>query len=157
MARTQILPSWHLSAWLNQPYKTVILEKTYWQVAMGYGIKNVWIHFTTKELVHKTMETIETYIYYHFVGHCGAFCGLKCRILREKCILAGWNKPIKSENPMIVRSKQLIKIEKPFQSLLTFSHSAGEEKYSSKCFVVIFSVFISSMPQCLNASIPPKW
>ena len=35
---------------------------------------------------------------------------------------------------------QPIKIEKPFQSLLTFSHSASE------CFVVIFSVFISSMP-----------
>ena len=37
-------------------------------------------------------------------------------------------------------------MEKPFQSLLTFSHSAGETKYSSECFVVIFSVFISSMP-----------
>ena len=41
---------------------------------------------------------------------------------------------------------QPIKMEKPFQSLLTFSHSAGEKKFSSECFVVIFSVFISSMP-----------
>ena len=53
---------------------------------------------------------------------------------------------MKSENQIIVRSKQPINIEKPFQSLLTFLHSAGEKKYSSECFVVIFSVFISSMP-----------
>ena len=41
---------------------------------------------------------------------------------------------------------QLIKIEKPFQSLLTFFNSAGEKKNILQCFVVIFSVFISSMP-----------
>ena len=40
---------------------------------------------------------------------------------------------------------QPIKIQKPFQSLLTFSHRAGE-KNILHCFVVIFSVFISSMP-----------
>ena len=52
---------------------------------------------------------------------------------------------MKSENQIIVRCKQLIKIEKPFQSLLTFPYIAGEKKYSSDRFV-IFSVFILSMP-----------
>ena len=75
--------------------------------------------------------------YYHFVRHCGAFC-------RLKCILACCNKPIKSENQIIEQSKQPIKLEKPFQSLLTFTHS--KKKYSLECFEVIFSVFIFSMP-----------
>ena len=74
--------------------------------------------------------------YYHFVGHCGAFCGLKWRI----------NKPIKNENQIIVRSKQPIKIEKPFQSLLTFSHSAGEKNILQSVLLSFFSVFIFSMP-----------
>ena len=51
---------------------------------------------------------------------------------------------MKSENQIIERSKQPIKIEKLFQSLLTFSHSFDEKK-SSECFAVIFSLFISSM------------
>ena len=84
MARTQIISSWHLSAWLNQPHKTVNLEKNLLIVAMGYGIKNVWIHFTAKELVRRTIKTMETYNYYHFIGHCGAFFGLKWRIWRTK-------------------------------------------------------------------------
>ena len=53
---------------------------------------------------------------------------------------------MKSENQIIVRCKQPIKIEKPFQSLLTFPYIAGGKKYSSDRFVVIFSVFILSMP-----------
>ena len=54
---------------------------------------------------------------------------------------------MKSENQIIIRCKRPIKIEKPFQSLLTFPwYIAGEKKYSSDRFVVIFSVFILSMP-----------
>ena len=53
---------------------------------------------------------------------------------------------MKSENQTIIRCKQPIKIEKPFQSLLMFPYIAGEKKYSSDHFVVIFSVFILSMP-----------
>ena len=53
---------------------------------------------------------------------------------------------MKSENQIIIRCKQPIKIEKPFQSLLTFPCIAGEKKYSLDRFVVIFSVFILSMP-----------
>ena len=54
----------------------------------------------------------------------------------------------KNENQIIVRSKQLIKIEKPFQSLLTFSHSAGEKNILQVQSVLLsfFSVFIFSMP-----------
>ena len=53
---------------------------------------------------------------------------------------------MKSENQIITRCKQPIKIEKPFQSLLTFPYIPGEKKYSSDRFIVIFSVFILSMP-----------
>ena len=53
---------------------------------------------------------------------------------------------MKSENQIIIQCKQPIKIEKPFQSLLTFPCMAGEKKYSLDHFVVIFSVFILSMP-----------
>ena len=62
-----------------------------------------------------------------------------------KCILARWNKPIKNENQIIVRSKQPIKIEKPFQSLLSFSHSAGEKNILQTTLLSFFSVFIFSM------------
>ena len=48
---------------------------------------------------------------------------------------------MKSENQIIVRCKQPIKIEKPLQSLLTFPYITDERN-----FVVIFSVFILSMP-----------
>ena len=63
-----------------------------------------------------------------------------------KCILVRWNKPIKNENQIIVRSKQPIKIEKPFQSLLTFSHSACEKNMLQSVLLSFFSVFIFSMP-----------
>ena len=42
------------------------------------------------------LSRMENPYYYHFVGHCGAFCGLKWRIWRAKIILARRNKPIKS-------------------------------------------------------------
>ena len=61
-------------------------------------------------------------------------------------MLALWNEPIKNENQIIVRSKQPIKIEKPFQGLLTFSHSAGEKNILRSVLLLFFSVFISSMP-----------
>ena len=53
-----------------------------------------------------------------------------------------------------MRSKQSIKIEKPFQSLLTFSHNAGEKKYSSECFVVIFLsfYFLSALQSDINSN-----
>ena len=79
----------------------------------------------------------ELYIIITLSGIVAHFGGLKC-------ILAHWNKPIKSDDQIIVRSKQPLKLEKPFQSLLTFTHS--KKKHSSECFVVIFSVFIFSMP-----------
>ena len=44
----------------------------------------------------------------------------------------------------MVRSKQPIKIEKPFQSLLTFSHSAGEKNILQSVLLSLFSVFIFS-------------
>ena len=44
------------------------------------------------------------------------------------------------------RSKQPIKIEKPFQSLLTFSHSASEKNIVQSGLLSFFSVFIFSMP-----------
>ena len=49
-------------------------------------------------------------------------CRALWRILfqRAKSTLARWNKPINSENQLIIRSKQPIKIEGPFQRLLTF-------------------------------------
>ena len=52
---------------------------------------------------------------------------------------------MKSENQIIVRSKQPIKIEKPFQSLLTFSLSDGEKKYSSKCLNFLNTLQIEFM------------
>ena len=80
-----------------------------------------------------------------------SLCRALWRILRAKMenILARRNKPIKSENQIIVRSKQPIKIEKPFQSLLTFSRSAGEKN-------IIQSVLLSFF-QCLFPQCPPKW
>ena len=53
---------------------------------------------------------------------------------------------MKNENQVIVRSKQPIKIEKPFQSLLTFSHSAGEKYIIQSVLLSFFSVFIFSVP-----------
>ena len=53
--------------------------------------------------------------YYHFVGHCGAFCRLKWRIWRAKMYFSPLNKPMKSENQTVVRYKQPIKIEKPLE------------------------------------------
>ena len=85
--------------------------------------------------------------HYHFAGHYGAFCGLNGELGGLKCILAHWNKPIKSENQIIVRSKQPIKLEKPFPSLLTFSHSKKNILQS-----VLLSFFQCLFPQC-----PPKW
>ena len=75
----------------------------------------------------------------HFAGRNEEFGGLKC-------ILARWNKPIKNEDQIIVRYEQPIKIEKPFQSLLTFSHSAGEKNILQSVLLSLFSVFIFSMP-----------
>ena len=53
---------------------------------------------------------------------------------------------MKSENQIIVGCKQPIKIKKPLQSLLTFPYVAGETNILQSIFVVIFSVFILSMP-----------
>ena len=53
---------------------------------------------------------------------------------------------MKSENQIIVRCKQPIKIKKPLQSLLTFPYITGERNILQTRFVVIFSVFILSIP-----------
>ena len=58
----------------------------------------------------------------------------------------GWNKPIKNENQIIVRSKQ------PIQSLLTFSHSAGEKNIPQRVLLSFFSVFIALQ----SAQMPSK-
>ena len=44
--------------------------------------------------------------YNHFVGHCGAFCGRNEEFGGLKYILPHWNKPMKSENQIIVRRKK---------------------------------------------------
>ena len=44
-------------------------------------------------------------------------------------------------NQIIVRSKQPIKIEKPFQSLLTLSHSAGDENILQSVLLSFFYSF----------------
>ena len=60
---------------------------------------------------------------------------------------------MKSENQIIVRSKQPIKIEKPFQSLLTFLHSAGEKKIFFRVFCChFFSVYLLDALQSDNNS-----
>ena len=53
---------------------------------------------------------------------------------------------MKNENQIIVRSKQPMKIERPFQSLLTFPHSAGEKNILQSVLLSFFSVFVFSMP-----------
>ena len=75
----------------------------------------------------------ELYIIITLSGIVAHFGGLKC-------ILAHWNKPIKSDDQIIVRSKQPLKLEK-FVDVYS-----QQKKYSSECFVVIFPVFIFSMP-----------
>ena len=64
----------------------------------------------------------------------------------EGLILSYGPRKNKNENQVIVRSKQPIKIEKPFQSLLTFCHSAGEKNILQSVLLSFFSVFIFSMP-----------
>ena len=53
---------------------------------------------------------------------------------------------MKSENQITIRCKQPIKIEKPFQSLLTFPYIAGEKNILQTVLLSFFSVFILSMP-----------
>ena len=53
---------------------------------------------------------------------------------------------MKSENQIIVQCKQPIKIEKPLQNFIDIFLHRWWKKYSSYRFVVIFSVFIPSMP-----------
>ena len=63
-----------------------------------------------------------------------------------KCITARWNKPMKSENRVIVRCKQPIKIEKPLQCLMTFSYSVGERNIHVTDLLSIFFSVIFSLP-----------
>ena len=70
----------------------------YGQWALLYSIKS-WL-------------TFEKTYYYHFVGHCGAFCGLIWRIWWAKMYVSPLNKPMKSENQTVTRYKQPFKIEK---------------------------------------------
>ena len=58
-----------------------------------------------------------------------------------KCVLACWNKPIKSENQIIVRCKQPIKTEKPLQCLSPFSYSVGAGNIFQTVLSSFFSVF----------------
>ena len=82
-----------------------------------------------------------------FFWHCGASFGIKWRIWRNKIYFSPLNKPVKSENQIIVQCKQLIKIEKPFYCFWMFSYSVRNSKYSSAGFVVFFfSVFILLLP-----------
>ena len=60
---------------------------------------------------------------------------------------------IGSWNQIIVRSKQLIKIEKPFQSLLTFSHSAGEKIFFRVFCCHFFSFyFLNALQSDINSN-----
>ena len=58
---------------------------------------------------------------------------------------------MKSENQIIVRCKQPIKIEKPLQSLLRFPYIAGE-KYSLRLFCHFFCVYSLNALQSDNNS-----
>ena len=53
---------------------------------------------------------------------------------------------MKSENQIIVRCKQPIKIEKLLLCFLPFSHSVGERNIPQAVLLSLFSVFIFSMP-----------
>ena len=52
---------------------------------------------------------------------------------------------MKSENQIIVRCQQPIKIEKPLQRLLQFSYRVGEKDILQTVLLSFFSVFIFSM------------
>ena len=67
----------------------------------------------------------------------GEFGGLKC-------VLARWNKPMKTENKKNVRWKQPIKIKKP--SLCPWHFPAALRSYIFQTFLLLFSVFLLSMP-----------
>ena len=77
---------------------------------------------------------------YHYVGQCGAFCLLKWRICWPTMYLIRWNKPMKSENQIIVRCKHPINIEKPWQSLLPFSYSIGERNIRNTASLFLFTM-----------------
>ena len=64
------------------------------------------------------------------------------------------NKPIKNENQIIVRSKQPFKIEKPFQSLLTFPHSAGEKNILQSVLLSFFFsfCFLNALQSDINSN-----
>ena len=94
------------------------------------------------------MESITDY--YHFVGHCGAFW----RILRAKMSLSRAQNifmPANINSIVILGRYSLIItdyyhfVEKPFQSLLKFYHSAGEKNILQSVLLSFFSVFIFSM------------
>ena len=61
---------------------------------------------------------------------------------------------IGSWNQIIVRSKQPIKIEKPFQSLLTFSHSAGEKNILQSVLLSFFFsfYFLNALQSDINSN-----
>jgi len=56
---------------------------------------------------------------------------------------------MKSENQIIVRCKQAIKIEKPIQRLLTFPHSAGENNILLTVSLSFFSVYFLNAPNVI--------
>ena len=71
-------------------------------------------------------------VYYcNFVGHCGAFCGLKWRIWRAKMYFSPLNKPIKSENQTVVRYKPANQIEKPLECSRRFLAALVKEMMAS--------------------------
>ena len=53
---------------------------------------------------------------------------------------------MESENQIIVRCKQPIKIEKPFQCLLRFAYRVGERNTLQTVLLSFFSVFVFSIP-----------
>ena len=53
---------------------------------------------------------------------------------------------MRSENQIIIRCKQPIKIEKPLQCLLTFSYSVGERNILQTVLLSFFFSFYFSMP-----------
>ena len=70
-----------------------------------------------------------------FVEHCGAFCRLKWRIWQAYVYKARWNKPMESENQIILQRKQPIKIEKVLKCFLPFFYGAGERNILQAAFV----------------------
>ena len=75
--------------------------------------------------------------YYHFVGHCGAFCGLKWRIWRAKMYFS----PLKYTNKKWESNNRT-----HFKVCWRFLTALVKKNFIQSVLLSFFSVFIFSMP-----------